>query len=334
MAQTVVCTERVGEENFLPKDAAQTLDTVLPSNTCRQHDTCVAGNRVRARAWCITNFNDVIQHPENALYDLMCEDYTKENKKHYHQYLYYKNAIAFNSIKKLYPTARIEKEKVQGAYIDYIKQNKNGRKKVVYEEGDAPRKNKFPTIKEVEQMSIEERKTLPIQYKNIVDKMNDRDVNDIDIEDWKKEVEIVWIMGPSGIGKTERAKQIVRDNASKYGTKVNVVKYTNTFWQGVGNAKIAIYDDFRDSHMHPSEFINFIDYNYHTINIKGGEKRNEYNLIIITSVQDPHFIYPGMKDNEPRYQWLRRMTIVDLTPPPADDDQASINEADIDIGSL
>lgn len=120
------------------------------------------------------------------------------------------------------------------------------------------------------------------------------------------------------------------NQVEKYGTKVNIVKYVNSFWQGVGNAKIAIYDDFRDSHMHPSEFINFIDYNKHTINIKGGEKQNEYSLIIITSVQDPHYIYMGMKDDEPRRQWLRRMTIVDMNPLPKEEEPATISE-DIDF---
>lgn len=198
--------------------------------------------------------------------------------------------------------------KIQGAHIeacrgspqqnvDYIK--KDGI--IIWETGKI-RLTGNPTIRDIMEMEKEEIYDLPWQMMNTAMKIKAEQANDIDIDDWKKDVEIIWIMGPSGIGKTERAKKIVRDKAEKYGTKVNIVKYTNTFWQGVGNAKIAIYDDFRDSHMHPSEFINFIDYNYHTINIKGGEKRNEYNLIIITSVQDPHFIYPGMKDNEPRTQ--------------------------------
>ena len=55
----------------------------------------------------------------------------------------------------------------------------------------------------------------------------------------------------------------------------------------VGDSPIALYDDFRDSHMKPSEFINFIDYNVHGLNIKNGEIQNNYKYIIITSVQDP-----------------------------------------------
>lgn len=64
-----------------------------------------------------------------------------------------------------------------------------------------------------------------------------------------------------------------------------MVKFENGFWNGIGNSKCCIYDDFRDSHMKPSEFINFIDYNKHQLNVKGSYKLNNYEFIIITSVQ-------------------------------------------------
>ena len=45
--------------------------------------------------------------------------------------------------------------------------------------------------------------------------------------------------------------------------------------------------------------------------------------IIITSVQNPKRIYGGMYDDEPRKQWLRRMSIIEL----------SINEEQTDSSS-
>lgn len=49
------------------------------------------------------------------------------------------------------------------------------------------------------------------------------------------------------------------------------VKYSNGFWNGVSDGNgCAVYDDFRDSHISASEFINFIDYNVHNLNVKGG----------------------------------------------------------------
>lgn len=269
-------------------------------------------HNIRKRAWCITNFNDELWHPDNASYDLVCDDTTKDGKHHFHQYLYFKNAIALSTIKKHYPTAHIECEIEQGAYINYIKDNKNGRKVIVYEEGTVPCKHKFPTIAETKQMSVEERNELPVQYFNIVKQLNAAEANDIDIDNWHKDVKVYWIVGASGAGKTERAKQIVRENIDKYGRKVNIVKFDGNFWSGVGTANIAIYDDFRDSHMKPSEFINFIDYNVQNLNVKGSNMKNNYSLIIITSVQHPRFIYTKMCDDEPRKQWLRRMEIIEI----------------------
>lgn len=273
-----------------------------------------AKSRIRKRAWCLTIFDDELQYPDNATYNLICKDTTKDGKIHYHQYLYFKNAISFNTVKKMYPTAHIQGEISQGAYIQYIKGNANGRKEVIFEDGNAPCKHRFPSIRQVEQMTQDERKDLPAQYFNIVDKINKLEANDIKVSDiYKPNIKVIWIFGPSGVGKTKRALDEVGPDAV-----VNMVKFDGSFWHGIGTAKIAIYDDFRDSHMKPSEFINFIDYNIHPLNIKGGSVMNKYETIYITSIQDPYWIYQGMRElEEPRKQWMRRMQIIELK---ADDD--------------
>ena len=63
--------------------------------------------------------------------------------------------------------------------------------------------------------------------------------------------------------------------------------------------------------MKASEFINFIDYNKHIMNIKGGSKQNNYELIILTSVQKLEDIYRNMT-GEPRLQWERRVEIINM----------------------
>ena len=79
-------------------------------------------------------------------------------------------------------------------------------------------------------------------------------------------------------------------------------------------AKVALYDDFRDSHMKVSEFINFIDYNPHHLNIKGDNQKNTYEYILITSVQNPEYLYENLqnRDSEPKKQWMRRLEIIHL----------------------
>jgi len=150
---------------------------------------------------------------------------------------------------------------------------------------------------------------------------------DVDIDDIAKPIVVYWIQGPSGCGKTQKAKEIVRLQKAELGTKVNMIKYVNNFYMGVGNAKIAIYDDFRDSHMKPAEFINLIDYNKQLMNIKNGHKVNDYELVIITSVQNINNIYKNVED-EPRKQWMRRVVVIDMFPP---DDLPNLEENDIEF---
>ena len=63
--------------------------------------------------------------------------------------------------------------------------------------------------------------------------------------------------------------------------------------------------------MRASEFINFIDYNIHPMNKKGGSVQNRFSTIIITSIQSPESIYTNM-DGEPRKQWMRRIETVQM----------------------
>lgn len=225
--------------------------------------------------------------------------------KHIHIYAHFKVPIKLSTKKTLGAHIDICRGTPQ-QIIKYVSKDGNKRE----EWGERPKQG-GKNIKEIKEMTKEDRELLPANYFNIVNKINQEEDADIDIEDLAKNVKVYYIQGPPGIGKTERMKQIVRDNKNTYGTKINQVKYENNFWIGIGSAKIAVYDDFRDSHMKASEFINFIDYNKHYINIKGGAKLNNYELIIITSIQKITDIYKNMPQ-EGKNQWMRRVEVIDI----------------------
>lgn len=180
---------------------------------------------------------------------------------------------------------------------------------IIFEEGKL-RKTGALSIKDVEEMKQEERKDLDIKYYNIVNKINEKEDLEIDIKNWHKDVKIIYITGKSGSGKSQLAKKLIESHTKD---KINIIKHIGDFWIGVGKSKVALYDEFRDSHLMASEFIDFIDYNKHTMNVKGGHKLNNYETIIITSIQHPKDIYRNMKE-EDRQQWLRRIKIIELTP--------------------
>ena len=230
-------------------------------------------------------------------YGIACrEEAPTTGHKHIHFY------VQFNK-----PTT-IQKSKLLGSHLDICKgspqQNINYVKKdgdIIFEEG-TPKLKGGKTIKEVMEMKPEERLNLPACYYNICQKIKAEEEKDLKGDDMYKEMKVHWYWGDSGLGKTRRAYKEIGSRT------FNEVKFDGNFWHGAKEGgTIALYDDFRDSDMKPRELINFIDYNKHIMNIKGGSCRNTYTEIFITSIQSPEEIYKNV-EGEPRRQWLRRIT--------------------------
>ena len=203
-------------------------------------------------------------------------------------------------------STRLSLNRLNGAHVDKCKgtpqQNKayveKGKK--IWEFGKMKTKG-WLSIENVKQMSSTERFSLPIQYYRIVKDMNLIDENKLHVKDVRKHIKVYYISGRSGIGKTNFAFYLIGDK------EFNIVKYENNFWLGVtNNCKIALYDDWRDNHMRASEFINFIDYNKHIMNIKNGSVINNYEIIIITSILELKNIYENV-EYESKLQWERRI---------------------------
>lgn len=119
--------------------------------------------------------------------------------------------------------------------------------------------------------------------------MEEMKANKIRVADWHKNVKVYFITGQSGVGKSKW----VHDKMVELGIEeFEEIKYSNGFWNGIAEGTgCAVYDDFRDSHLPASEFINLIDYNVHNMNVKGAAKKNRYTTIFITSIQDPEQLY-------------------------------------------
>lgn len=238
--------------------------------------------------------------------------------KHIHIYIQCETPIRL-SIKKLLG-AHIDK--CYGSpqqNVDYIHKVKEPEKRgVIIDEWGELKQSGGYRISDVKKMTKEERNDLNINYFNIVEKMNANEANELTIDDLEcKKVKVWYISGESGYGKTAIAKTYIKRYMLEHDIpKWNKVKREGEFWHGTSDgAKIALYDDFRDSHMKPSEFINFVDYNVHDMNIKGGTFKNTYELILITSTQDLmsiYYDYCQKNQDEPQKQWLRRIKEIKL----------------------
>lgn len=250
------------------------------------------------------NLKEYLSNLKQFRYLISCKEFAPTTgKEHIHIYVQFTNSQKLNH------------KKCQGAHIEKCygtpEQNKIYIEKgeIIDEMGEfgSCEKTKFPTIEQVKAMSREERNNLPLHYYNTVNKINMQEDNVMDIDDiYKPDVQVFYFYGPSGIGKSKNALELIK----KFGKEFDELKYENGFWLGYGKGEIAFYDDWRDNHMRASEFINFIDYYIHNLNVKGGCEKNRYKVIIITSIQSPWEIYQTQP--ELQEQWLRRMKICEV----------------------
>lgn len=243
---------------------------------------------------------------------------------HIHFYVQFKSPCKL-SIKKL---CGARADKCNGKpieVIEYVKKTNDPEKRgdIIFEETETEPWGVAEGVEAQEDIKLEdaymmnndELVKLPFnQMKNIEELMrrNDSKMTGATLH---KKVKVLYLYGKSGVGKTIYAKWLFRNDT------FDQVKCKDGFWSGtsVPGMRCALYDEFRDMHMEPSEFINFIDSDIHNMNIKYGNYQNRYKYIIITSVQPPAQLYSGFqKKNEEKgleesnFQWLRRMKCINM----------------------
>lgn len=207
---------------------------------------------------------------------------------------------------------RIEEMKSQTGSLEYVSPEKQeGWVKYLDKIGIDKLRDKKRTCEEIMKMTPQEaRKVLTLSQMVSYQKLKQYD-DPITVEEmYKPEVEVYFLYGPSKAGKSKYVYDKLIEKG--YGKQaIDRIKYVSSFYIGqIGvNREVCWLEEFRDSQMPASEFINFIDYYVNPMNIKGGSLMNRYKLIFITSVQDPHEIYKNM-DEEPRRQWTRRLHMV------------------------
>lgn len=233
-----------------------------------------------------------------------------EHLLHIHIYVEYKESNKL-AVSKCFGAHIINKIDSQLNVINYVKSQELG---IIEEIGNKALAFR-PSIGEIKKMKINELNELDSQqYYNIVSKEITRRNNkfNIDNNDYKGDkLKVFYIYGSSGSGKSRLAHEIIKKyNYQDY----DKIEYSNNFYIGVSDdSKACIYDDFRPSDMKVNEFIKFIDYYINNLNVKGGSYKNNYELIIITSIRNPHNIYRNCTDREEtNTQWIRRMNIINM----------------------
>lgn len=260
---------------------------------------------------CVSKFKGL----KSCDYLICCKEFNKAGNEHTHLYVHFTNAYAIPA--KLIKQTKMHINVAKGSpkqNIDYVKkegakwQHKKSYQKteIMEEYGTAPSQGQL-SISELRQITNSD--DLPDWKQYNVWKQVQREHKKTKVGEWHKKVEVYYIQGPSGVGKSLKAEQLV---AEKGFDEFDVVKNDGKFWLNVdGSGGAAIYDEFRDSQLPASEFISFIDYNINNLRVFGGSIKNKYELIIITTVQPIDEIYHNLPD-EPRQQWIRRVNVIDM----------------------
>lgn len=265
------------------------IEEEQPQGTSRAGNTKTCSTKRKQRSYFITFWThayprQLIDKPQ-CLYMCTCEDETKDGKYHGHAFVYFKNPVSMNCIKRLFGNeCHLEKPHKNSECIAYVLDNTK-RKHDFNEVGTRPMDNGVHKMEEILQCDsvsevMEQYPDTYIRYrKGIIDLMEHKKAK----QRYFKQPEVIYICGSTGKGKTRRAFE---DGA------VNVT-YENGFFSDWGDARCICIEEFRGQIPY-AEMLKLLDgyHNYYFVNIKGGQKYIDLDKIYITSPYCIEDCYP------------------------------------------
>lgn len=285
--------------------AAEILDAIPSGNT-------KPSGIFRGRAFLFTIFDEsklkklekILDSLKTCDYQICGEEICPSTKRlHWHYYAHFSQSYRLSK-KILDLDVHIDISRgTPKQNIDYVTKDGN----IKFEKGEKPHQG-IKTVTEIHEAEYSE---IPAQLYRIK-KQIDEDLKseneffrmlDEIRNDNLKSPEITYIVGDSGSGKTYHAykcatEEYKNNEIGKLTIENNFVDITNP------NAKCFVIEEFRDSQMKASSFLQLIDKYGYKCNIKGGFQFIRPEKFYICSIIEPENIYR----DEINKQFMRRIT--------------------------
>jgi len=273
------------------------------------HDNDVGGGGAprrtqnRGRAWCFTwnqdpeNFQGVPclnDFGEHATYLCFGEELAPTTGQYHLQgYIHFSRQVAFSTVTSVLPDAHFERAK-GSAIANRVYCQKDGR---FSEEGVLPRAGARTDLAavglEVKQGATMKRiaEEFPVEFIKHASGIQKLKFTLAPKRDWA--MTLIFIIGPTGSGKTYRASQWCKDNGYtpywKDGTK---------WWDRYEGEEVVIWDEFYGHCCKFSDLLRLTDRYPFQVETKGGYVEFNSKVIIFTSNQEPEEWYNKEKTHQ------------------------------------
>ena len=114
-----------------------------------------------------------------------------------------------------------------------------------------------------------------------------------------KKIDIIWIMGPPGSGKSRIVHELEDDLYQPITAK---------WWDGYNGQKAILLDDFRSNWCDYNYFLRLTDMYPLTVEVKGGSYPAMWDKVYITCPHSPEKTFRYLESIENNKQVLRRIT--------------------------
>lgn len=261
--------------------------------------------KLKVRNWFITTNNytsdDKARHEkvkEETSYGLWWSEVGELGTPHYHLYIEYLNARSFNSIKKKFPRSNIQAAK--GMVDDQLNYADKGGV-LIGEWGTAKQQGKRTDLEVIKEI-VDNNGTMAdainvarnyqgIRTAELLFKYREKPRP-------IKPIEVIWIYGGPGAGKTKKAYDMYPDIYRPLCYK---------WWEGYDGHKQVLLDDLRRSFCKYEELLKVLDIYPFRVETKGGSRQVQYDTIVITCPDHPEDFFIS---EENHLQLTRRISKV------------------------